>query len=386
MNNDFLVFGSPAIGDEEIDEVVDSLRSGWLGTGPKVAKFEEMFKEYTGAKHAVAMNSCTAGLHLALIAAGIGTGDEVITSPMTFAATGNVILHSGASPVFVDIDRETMNMAPGLIEEKITPRTKAILPVHFAGRPCDMESIMEIAKRHDLTVIEDAAHAVETRYHGKKIGTIGDITSFSFYVNKNLCTGEGGMLTTDNDEWADAFRIMRLHGISKDAWKRYSKDGFKHYEVLIPGFKYNMMDIQAAMGIHQLSKVERFLKRRNEIWEHYDRHLSALPFITPSPQENSTRHARHLYTLLVKADELKMTRNEFQERLYQQNIGTGIHFYALHLHHYYQKSLGYKRGDFPVAEDISDTTISLPLSPKLSDEDVGRVIDAVNRIVGQERQ
>ncbi len=371
----FLIFGSPIIEEDEINEVVASLRSGWLSTGPKVARFEEFFRAYIGAKHAMALNSCTAGLHLALIVSGIGPGDEVITTPMTFAATANTIIHVGAKPVFVDIELSSMNINPELIEEKITKKTKAIIPVHFAGRPCDMDKIMKIAKKHNLIVIEDAAHAIEAKYHGKKIGTIGDLTCFSFYVTKNIVTGEGGMVTTNNDEFAEKIQIYALHGMSKGAWKRYSDEGFKHYEIIYPGYKYNMMDIQAAIGMHQLPRVERYLKRREEIWEMYDGAFSDLPVITPAAAESDTRHARHLYTLLLDIRKLKISRDSFQQALHERNIGTGIHFIALHLHRYYKEGFGYKRGDFPNAEYVSDRTISLPLSAKLTYEDAEDVIN-----------
>ena len=285
MRKDFLVFGNPQIEEDEIKEVVDCLRSGWISTGPRVAQFEEQFKQYIGSKHALALNSCTAGLHLSMIVAGLKPGDEVITTPMTFAATANAILHTGASPVFVDIELSSMTIDPGLIEEKLSPKTKAILPVHLCGRPCNMDRIMGIAKKHNLLVIEDAAHAIEAQYQGKKIGTIGDMTVFSFYVTKNLVTGEGGMVTTDNDEYAEKIQTYGLHGMSKGAWRRYSDEGFKHYQIIFPGFKYNMMDLQAALGIHQLKRLEAGLARREELWKRYDEAFKDLPVVTPAPPE-----------------------------------------------------------------------------------------------------
>lgn len=378
---DFLVFGSPMVEEPEIDEVVKTLRSGWLSTGPKVAHFEEMFKDYIGSDYALALNSCTAGLHLSMLVSGLGPGDEVITTPMTFAATANAITHIGARPVFVDVDRLTMNIDPAQIEAAITPRTKAIMPVHFAGRPCDMDPILEIAGRHNLLVIEDAAHAIEAEYKGRKIGAIGDLTCFSFYVTKNMVTGEGGMVTTNNAEWAEKLQIYGLHGMSKGAWSRYSDEGFKHYQVVYPGYKYNMMDIQAAMGIHQLPRIERYLTRREEVWRRYDKAFADLPVIIPAPAEANTKHARHLYTLLVDTDKLQISRDTFQQALQEENIGTGIHFIALHLHPYYADTYGYKRGDFPNAEFVSDRTISLPLSAKLTDEDVEDVVSAVKKVL-----
>jgi dTDP-4-amino-4,6-dideoxygalactose transaminase len=381
MRKDFLVFGSPLIGQEEIDEVVDSLKSGWLSTGPKVARFEALFKNYIGSGYALALNSCTAGLHLSMIVAGLKEGDEVITTPMTFGATANAILHSRAKPVFVDITLPSMNINPGNIEAQITDKTKAIVPVHFAGRPCDMKSIKEIAQKHHLIIIEDAAHALEATYHGQKVGTIGDLTVFSFYVTKNLVTGEGGMITTANSTYAEKIQTYALHGMSKGAWKRYSDEGFKHYRIVYPGFKYNMMDIQAALGIHQLLKIESSLKRREEIWHRYDDAFQNLPLDIPPPPEENTTHARHLYTILLKLDELTADRDTIQQALYEENIGTGIHFIALHLHPYYQETLGYKRSDYPNATYVSDRTISLPLSAKLTDEDVTDVIKAVTKVL-----
>src|SRR5262249_12402395 len=254
-------------------------------------RFEAMFRKYIGARYAMALNSCTAGLHLSMIVAGVKSGDEVITTPMTFCATANTILHAGATPVFVDVDRRTMNIDPDLIEQAVTSRTRAIVPVHFGGRPCEMDAIMEIARKHDLVVIEDAAHCIEGIYKGMKVGNIGDITCFSFYVTKNIVTGEGGMVTTNHEEWADKIKMYALHGMSKDAWKRYSDEGFKHYQVVFPGFKYNMMDIQASIGIHQLERVEKYLKRREEIWARYDHAFAGLPVITPAPPAVGTTHA-----------------------------------------------------------------------------------------------
>jgi len=383
MRKEFLVFGKPVIQKEEVNEVVDSLQSGWLSTGPKVMKFQEAFKEYIGSKYTVALNSCTAGLHLSMLVAGIGKGDEVITTPMTFAATANAIVHVGAKPVFVDIDRETMNIDPSLIERKINQRTRAIIPVHFAGRPCEMDTIMKLKTKYNLTVIDDAAHAIESEYKGRKIGVIADMTAFSFYVTKNLTTGEGGMVTTNNKKYARAMEALALHGMSRGAWRRYSDKGFKHYEIIKPGFKYNMMDIQAAIGIHQLKRVNEYLRRRRRVWEMYDDAFRNLPLIRPAPQEKGTTHARHLYTILVETEKLKVGRDRLQQALYEQNIGTGIHFISLHLHKYYRDRFGYKRGDFPNAEFVSDRTISLPLSAGLKDKDILDVIAAVKKMMNK---
>jgi dTDP-4-amino-4,6-dideoxygalactose transaminase len=380
----FLVFGEPAIGDEEVAEVVATLRSGWLGTGPRVQRFEKAFRNHTGASHAIAVNSCTAGLHLALDVLGIGPGDEVITSPLTFTATANVIVHVGATPVFADIDRQTMNLDPEAVDRAVTPRTKAIVPVHFAGRPCDMDGLERVARRHRLALVEDAAHAAEARYRGRPVGSIGAITVFSFYVTKNLVTGEGGMITTDNDAWAEEIRIKSLHGISRDAWKRYSTEGFQPYDTLFPGYKYNMMDLQAALGIHQLAKLEDHLVTRERYWQRYDEAFGGHPLLTiPWAADTRDRHARHLYTVLLDIDRAGMSRNEFVSRLKEENVGTGIHFTPLHLHSYYARTFGFTRGLFPSAEYVGDRTVSLPLSPKMTDEDVEDVVSAVHRVLGR---
>ena len=381
MRKTFLIFGSPRIEEDEIREVVDSLRTSWLGTGPKVARFEEMFREYIGAQYAVAVHSCTAALHLSMIASGIGAGDEVITTPMTFAATANAIVHTGATPVFADINRSTLNIEPGEIEKKITSSTKAILPVHFAGRACDIASISDIASRSNLLVINDAAHAIETEYCGKKIGCYGAMTAYSFYATKNIVTGEGGMVVTDNHEMADRIKIFALHGMTKDAWKRFSDSGYKHYEVVYPGFKYNMMDLQAAIGIHQLKKIEIFSVRRREIWDRYNEAFKGLPVFLPSPAAPNTRHALHLYTLLLDIENLTITRDEFLDLMFRENIGTGVHYTALHLHPYYRERFGYAKGDFPNTEFVADRTVSIPLSAKLTDEDVDDVVGAVTQIL-----
>ena len=383
IRDKFLVFGKPAIGEPEIQEMVDTLRSGWLGTGPRTRRFEAAFRRYIGSKHAIALNSCTAGLHLALEIVGVRAGDEVITTPMTFAATANVIVHLGARPVFVDVRRETMNIDPTQIEAAITPRTKAIIPVHLAGRPCEMDAIMKIARRHGLYVIEDAAHAIEASYKGKKIGNIGDLTAFSFYVTKNLCTGEGGMVTTNNADWADQLRIKSLHGISQDAWKRYSADGSTTYETIYPGYKYNMTDMQAALGIHQLERLEDNLKIRQRYAQSYDKAFDDLPEISVPDRKLPPRscHACHLYPLLLDLDRLRIKRNEFIEAMKAEHVGTGVHFTALHLHKFYREKFGYKAGQFPNAEWIGQRTLSVPLSPQLSPAEVDDVSRAVIRLI-----
>jgi len=383
MRNNFLVFGQPKIEQPEINEVVDSLKSGWIGTGPKVHKLEEMFAKYKGTKYAIALNSCTAALHLSLLAIGIEPGDEVIVPTMTFASTANTVVHVGAIPIFADCERDTMNIDTKDIERKITPKTKAIIPVHFAGRPCNMDVIMDIAKNHNLKVIEDCAHAIETEYHGKKAGTFGDLGCFSFYVTKNIVTGEGGMAITNNEDYANIIKIMGLHGMSKDAWKRFSDSGYKHYQVLYAGYKYNMMDIQAAIGIHQLPRVDKYWERRHEIWNRYNEAFQDLPVFTPVPSKPNTKHAHHLYTLLLDIDKLNITRDEFLDEMTKNNIGVGVHYIALHLNPYYRKNFGYKQGDFPNAEWVSDRTVSLPFSAKLTNEDVEDVVETVKVILGK---
>jgi dTDP-4-amino-4,6-dideoxygalactose transaminase len=377
----YIVFGSPLIGEEEIAEMCATLRSGWLGTGPKVQRFEQMFREFVGAKHAVAVNSCTAALHLSLLVSGVKPGDEVITTPMTFCATANAILHAGARPVFVDIDPDTMNLDVAGVEAAVTSRSRAIVPVHLAGRPCAMDEVSALAARHGLLVIEDAAHCIEGSYRGRKVGSLSPLTCFSFYVTKNITTGEGGMVTTDNDEFAAKLKMYALHGMSADAWHRFSDKGYKHYQVVFPGFKYNMTDMQASLGMHQLGRLEGQLQRRNEIWQRYDEAFADLPVRTPAPAEPDTIHARHLYTLLVSPERCGKERDEVLLELHALGIGTGVHYTALHLHPYYQETFGYREGMFPHAEKIGASTLSLPLSAKLSDEDVARVIEAVREVL-----
>ncbi len=377
MKEDYIIFGSPYIGEEEISEVTKTLRSCWIGTGPGVERFEKEFAQCVGAEYSVAVNSCTAALHLSLIAGGIGPGDQVITTPLTFAATANVILNVGATPIFVDVDRGTMNIDPDRIEDAITPQTRAILPVHFAGRPCDMDAIHEIGERHGLLVIEDAAHCIEGSYHGRKIGTISPLTCFSFYVTKNMTTAEGGMVCTNNKEFADLIKIQALHGLSRDAWDRFSDNGYRHYEVVCPGFKYNMTDLQATIGLCQLPRLGKWLCRREEIWAQYDRAFSDLPCRTPLPPDPDTMHARHLYTLLLDIDQFDKQRDRVMLELHEAGVGTGVHYRSLHLHKYYRERFGFEPGDFPNASWISERTFSLPLSGKLTDDEVRRIIKAV---------
>jgi dTDP-4-amino-4,6-dideoxygalactose transaminase len=383
---EYLVFGSPSIGEEEISEVSQSMRSGWVGTGAKVKRFEEMFKEFKNCRHAIAVSSCTAALHLSLLTLKIKPGDEVITTPLTFAATANSIVHVGARPVFADVQLETMNIDPSDVEKKINEKTKAIIPVHFAGRPCEMDILKKLAKRFHLYVIEDAAHAIESSYKGKPVGTIGDLGCFSFYVTKNITTVEGGMVVTDRDAWANQIKSLSLHGLTQDAWQRFSDEGFKHYQVVCAGFKYNMTDIQASIGIHQLEKMEGQAQRRREIWRIYQEAFQNLPLLLPSSTPPDQRHALHLYTPLLDIGRVRCTRDEFLQALHKENIGAGIHYIALHLHPFYQQAYGYKSGDFPNAEFISERTFSLPLSGKLTDQDAEDVIETIKKILNYYRK
>jgi dTDP-4-amino-4,6-dideoxygalactose transaminase len=385
VRDTFLVFGSPAIEDAEIQEVVAAMKSGWLGTGPKVAQFEQDFCVYKVAKYVAALNSCTAALHLSILAAGIKAGDEVITTPMTFCATINAIIHAGARPVLADIDPFTMNIDPKEVAKKITPRTRIILPVHFAGRPCDMDALMTLAARHGIKVIEDCAHAIETEYKGQKVGTIGDFGCFSFYVTKNIITGEGGMVLARREEDIARIKVLGLHGMSKDAWKRFSDDGYKHYQVVDCGFKYNMMDLQATIGIQQLKRIEVYWKKRRLIWNRYNVAFAGLPIGLPAALEPGTRHAFHLYTILVDIETSGISRDAFLDAMTRQNIGVGVHYLSIPEHPYYQKTFGWRPEDYPHAMRIGRQTVSLPISAKLSDGDVDDVIKA-NKAIFKERR
>lgn len=377
----FLVFGAPAIEEAEIEEVISSMKTGWLGTGPKVAQFENDFKVYVGSKHAVAVNSCTAALHLSMLAAGLRPGDEVITTPLTFCATVNSIIHAGATPVLADIDPVTMNIDPEQVAAQITPRTRAIIPVHFAGRPCEMNIFCDLAKESNLTIIEDCAHAIETEYKGRKVGTFGDFGSFSFYVTKNIMTGEGGMILTNSEEYAARLKVFALHGMSKDAWKRFGDEGYKHYQVVECGFKYNMMDLQGAIGIHQLRRIEPYWLRRQAIWKRYNEAFAELPIDLPAPSEPDTRHAYHLYTILIDETRTGISRDSFLNAMTAENIGVGVHYLSIPEHPYYQKTFGWRAEDYPNAMRIGRQTVSLPISAKLTDIDIEDVILAVKKSI-----
>ncbi|HET7393800.1 MAG TPA: DegT/DnrJ/EryC1/StrS family aminotransferase [Candidatus Binatia bacterium] len=386
MHSEFIPFHKPAIGEEEVRSVVETLKSGWLTTGFKVKSFEEDFARYVRAKHAIAVNSGTAALHLALDAVGIEEGDEVIVPTMTFTATAEVVLYFKAKPVLVDCERDTLNLDPAKIEAAITPRTKAIVPVHMAGLPCDMDEILRIARKHDLRVIEDAAHALPAAYRGRTVGTVGDITCFSFYATKTITTGEGGMATTENPQWAERMRMMSLHGISHDAWKRYTKEGSWYYEVLYPGFKYNLTDLAAAIGGEQLKKCGDFWQARQRIAMIYANAFAELDGVQLPACPADVQHAWHLFVIQLELDHLNADRNRFLEALREKEIGTSVHFIPLHLHPYYRDKFGYKPADFPHASAVFERIFSLPIYPKMSESDVERVIDAVKTTARQYRR
>ena len=383
MSKKFLVFAAPDIHEEDIAEVEACLRSGWLGTGPRVARFEADFAAYKGveARQVAGVNSCTAAMHVSMVAAGLEPGSEVITTPLTFCATVNSILHAGLVPVLADVDPATQNIDPAAIEAAITPRTRAILPVHFAGRPCDMDAIMAIAHKHGLMVIEDCAHAIETEYRGRKAGTFGDFGCFSFYVTKNVVTGEGGMVLARDPALSARARMLALHGMSQDAWHRFSDKGYRHYQVVECGFKYNMMDMQAAIGIHQLARVESAWLKRQAAWDYYMQSLSDLPLGLPAPPEADTRHALHLYTVQVDEAAFGIGRDAFLEGMNRQGVGTGVHYQSIPEHPYYQQRFGWRPEQWPHAMRIGRQTVSLPMSPKLVEEDLVRVTDAVRQLV-----
>ncbi len=386
MRSDFLPFARPDISEVAIADVVDSIRSGWITTGPKVQRFEKSFGEYVGSPWSLAVNSATAGLHLALLAFGIGPGDEVITTPMTFAATVNTIVWVGAKPVLADIDPVTLNIDPVLVEKAVTPLTKAIIPVHFAGRPCDMDAIEAIAKRHGLIILEDAAHALGAAFRGKRIGApLGErhAAVFSFHPTKNITTGEGGMFCTGNEDAAEKVSVLRQHGMSKGAWNRYAVTGNPHYDILFPGLKYNMLDIQAAIGNDQLLHLEGFNARRREIVDTYNQKLGGLMTMAlPSGPQPEDTHSWHIFTPLVKIERLGISRDDFMKRMRDKNIGTALHYQAIHLFSYFADNYGWKRGDFPNSEYVSDRIVSLPLFPAMTDDDITDAVEAVLEICG----
>lgn len=381
MRDKFLPFALPDVGDDEMSEIRNSLLSGWVTTGPKTREFELAFAERIGSRHAVAVNSCTAAMHLALEAVGVGPGDEVITTPYTFAASAEIIRHFDAVPVFADVEEDSLNIDPARLNDAIGARSKAIIPVHIGGLPADMDPIRDLASEHDLRIIEDAAHTFPSTYKGRNIGSISDFTCFSFYATKTITTGEGGMICTDNDDWADRCRIMALHGISKDAWNRYTAEGSWYYEVLAPGYKYNMTDIAAAMGLAQLRKADLMWERRQAIAAMYDEAFRDADELQIPHRRKDCEHAWHLYMLRLDPKKIDITRDDFIQEMKRRNIGTSVHFIPLHIQPYYRNTYGYEPDAFPVAYREYQRELSLPIYSKMTDDDVQDVIDAVLEIV-----
>lgn len=381
MNNEFLPFSRPSISREAIDEVVACLQSGWITTGPRVEKFTQQLKDYLHAPHVLPLASATAGLHLALLAMELEEGDEVITTPLTFAATLNTIVLAGGRPVLIDIDPLTLNMDLNQLENAINEKTRVIMPVHFAGLPVDLDELYQIADNHNLRVIEDAAHAIGSEYKGQRIGSFGDTQVFSFHPNKNMTTGEGGCVVTRDEDLAKKIGLLRFHGIDRDSWNRYSKNGKQDYEIVLPGFKYNMMDIQAALGIHQLNDLENFIKRRTELAKRYQEALMDFPqcVLTQAP-DYAHRHAWHLFTAQINEQVAGIHRDAFMQKMKDKNIGTGLHYRAVHLYPYYRDHFGFGEGDFPHAEKAGDSIVSLPLFPQMTDADHDRVLDVMYNI------
>jgi dTDP-4-amino-4,6-dideoxygalactose transaminase len=388
-------FHRPSIGPDEEREVIDALRSGWITTGPKAKRFESEFASYVGAKHALAVAHCTGALHLSLWALGIGPGDEVITTPFTFTATAEVMGYLGVRPVFVDIDPGTFNINPARIEEALENgahnRVRALMPVHFAGQPCEMDRILNIARRHELKVVEDAAHAVGAARHldGRgmtRIGTIGDLTCFSFYATKNFTTAEGGMVTTADGALAEKIAIASLHGMNRDAWKRYDQSGSWYYEIHDLGFKYNLSDVHAAIGLAQLKRADEFMRRRTAVARAYSDALRADDALQPPYVEPGVEHAWHLYVLRLRPERLRIGRNQFVEILRERGVGTSVHCIPLHTMHYYQRTYGYRTGDFPIAEDVFSRCLSLPIYAGMSDDDVSYVIETALAIARENRR
>ena len=384
MDDPFLPFSRPQISRDAIDEVVACLESGWITTGPRTRKFEEALQAYLDAPQVLALSSATAGLHLALLALGLEQGDEVITTPMTFAATLNTIVLAGATPVLVDVEPHSYNIDVAQIEGVITQRTRAIVPVHFAGLPVDLDPLYALAEKHGLRVIEDAAHAIGAEYKGRRIGGFGDTQVFSFHPNKNITTGEGGAVATRDADLASQIALLRFHGMDREAWDRFGKKGNQHYEIVLPGFKYNMMDIQAALGLHQLPMLDGFISRRTELASRYLELLCDWPQWTlPAAAPYAHRHAWHLFAPLIDPDQAGMDRDAFMSEMKANNIGTGLHYRAAHLYPYYRDRFGFHAGQFPNAELISDRIVSLPLFPGMSDDDQDRVVDAMAGLFGR---
>ena len=380
----FIPFALPLIGDDEIAEVVATLRSGWLTTGPKTAQFEKNFAEFIGVDHALGVNSATSGLHLALEAVGVGRGDKVITTPYTFTATAEVLRYLGADPILVDIDPKTFNIDPEKIKEIASKHDniKAIMPVHFAGQCCEMDAIRDIANKHNWKIVEDAAHALPTTWKGEMVGTLSDITVYSFYVTKTIATGEGGMVVSNNEDYIKRMRVMHLHGISREVFDRYtSKKPSWFYEIVEPGYKYNMTDIAASLGIHQLKKARAFQQRREGMAMQYNEAFAGLSLQTPFVVHPNDMHSWHLYMIQLDLASLTITRDRFIELMLEEGIGTSVHFIPLHIHPYWRNQYNYKPDDFPIALDVFSRAVSLPLYPKMTDEEIMRVISSVKKIL-----
>lgn len=377
----FLYFFTPQITNEDIESVVKVLRTGWITTGPVVGEFEKRLKSYIGAKYVSAVSSCTAALHLSLVVSGIKSGDEVITAPLTFASVANVIVHVGAKPVFVDIEKDSGNINPWEVEKKINKGTKAIIITHLFGRPVNLDEILKIAKKHKLILIEDCAHALGARYKGKHVGTLGDFGAFSFYATKNITTGEGGALTTNNEKFWELAEVYKLHGLSRNSWRRYTQKNVEYYELEAAGYKYNMPDMLAALGINQLKRLTKTQAIREKIWKKYKRAFADLPVIPLPDEEKGVIHGRHIYPLILDLFKLKVKRDKIRQALALENIGTSIHFVSLHLHPYYKKLFGFKPSDFPNAFFLSQRLISLPISQGMTDADVEDVVLAVKKVI-----
>lgn len=379
--DDFLPFTVPCVDADVLSSISECVQSGWIATGPRVQEFEAQLKDYLGAPHVIAVNTGTAGLHLGLLAAGVLPGDEVITTPMTFVSTVNSIIHCGAKPVFVDVEPDTYNIDVTKIEAAITPRTKAIMPVHFTGLPVDLDPLYELAKKHNLRVIEDGAHCIGATYKNRKVGSFGDIQMYSFHPCKNMTTGEGGAVSVHDEETANRLRVLRFHGIDKDAWDRYSKKGVQNLNVVAPGFKYNMSDLQASIGIPQLKKLDLYNQKRRDLVAFYDQALQDIPeLIAPGRPQYTHENPFHIYAVMVNQDQTKLTRDQVMQRLKDYNIGTGLHYPAIHLFPYYRDTYGFKRGDFPRAERISDSIMSIPLFPHMTRDHQVRVIEALKAV------
>ncbi len=387
VRENFLPFYRVALDEDEKAEVMRSLDSGWLTTGPRTKQFEADFAAYSGQAHAIALNSCTAALHVAMVAAGIGEGDEVITPSLTFPSAVNEMVHERITPVLIDIEPDTLNMDVDLVESLITERTKAIIPIHFSGHPVEQDKLRAIADKHNLLVLGDAAHATESRFRGKHVSEWEDATSYSFYATKNLSTGEGGMLTTNSDELADTARLLSLHGMSRDAWKRYTEAGYKHWDIVLPGYKYNMSDLAASLGVHQLKKLSGFTKKRRELTEYYDEAFADLSeYLTPLARRDHVDTAYHLYVLQIKSENLTIDRDGMLDAYQKHKIGIGVHFRALHLYQWYRENMGYTRGMYPKTEYASDRVLSLPLFTTLAQADQDYIIDVTRHLILKHRK